>query len=70
MTPKPDTINAYLPSYGYANRRATLHVYHETRECAVEGPAYEYIYKCTETNVERRWGLVERISFKDMGEGN
>lgn len=64
--PKPETLNAYLPN---TKGRATLHHFHETRECVVEGPAYEFIYKCVETDAERRWGLVDRFEFNE-DEGN
>lgn len=68
--PKPDTICAYLPSDGYRDRRATLHNFLEAREANVEGPAWEYVYVCSETGVERRWGLVERLVFTGFDEGN
>jgi hypothetical protein len=66
-SPKPETVNAYLPSYGYTDRRATLHTFQETRETEVDGPAFEFVFKCIETGAERRWGLVDRFVFKDMG---
>lgn len=40
-------------------------MYSETRECNVDGPAYEFIYKCLETGAERRWGLIDRVEFLD-----
>lgn len=73
MTPKPETINAYLESAGYKTRKATLHFFIEARETTVDGPrgdAWEFIYKCSETGAERRWGIVERLDFTDTGEGN
>lgn len=71
--PKPDTLAAHLESAGYSHRKATLHLYVDTRECEVEvprtegrepQPAWEFIYKCTETGAERRWGCVDRLVFK------
>lgn len=71
MTPKPETLSAYLESAGYIKfRKMTLHTFVEARETVVEGPrgdAWEFIYKCTETGAERRWGVVERI---ELDEGN
>lgn len=69
-TPIPETINALLPSLGYPDRRPTLHIYLEARETRVDGPrgeAWEFIFKCSETGLERRWGIVDRFTFKDMG---
>jgi len=72
MKPEPQTTNAYLISAGYKRKRATLHVFVEARETTVEGPrgdAWEFIFKCTETDAERRWGIVDRLTFKVL-EGN
>ncbi len=69
-SPKPETTTARLPSEGYSNGRTTAHFYFETRETDVDGPAYEYIFKCSETGAERRWGLIERFSFSSPEEGN
>lgn len=75
LKPKPDTLNAHLESAGYTHSRATLHEYVDTRECEVEvprtegtakQPAWEFIFKCTETGVERRWGCVDRLVFKNI----
>ncbi len=71
MTPKPETINAYLESAGYKRKKATLHIFVEARETTVEGPrgdSWEFIFKCSETGVERRWGVIDRLTFKDMEE--
>jgi hypothetical protein len=64
--PKPQTLTAILPSFGSgAGRpRCTLHKYIATRECSVAGPdgdAWEFIYECQETGVERRWGIEDRL---------
>jgi hypothetical protein len=63
--PIPETKVALLPSFGYGPGvpRITKHVYSRTLECvlpAPDGDAFEYLYKCTETGVERRWGTYER----------
>lgn len=63
--PKPETLNAYLVNEKL--ERPTLHVYLETRETETDGAGWEHIFKCMETGIERRWGLVERLSFKDIG---
>lgn len=72
--PKPDTLSAYL-SIG---SRATLHTFLDTRECEVEvprtegtakQPAWEFIFRCSETGTERRWGLVDRLVFRNLIEG-
>lgn len=60
-TPKPETINAIIPN---VMGKPTLHVFLETRECNEDGPAYEFIYQCTETETERRWGIVERYEIE------
>lgn len=65
--PEPETTSAYLVLEN--KKRATLHIYLETRETIVDGPAWEYIFKCLETGVERRWGVIDRLTFKDM-DGN
>ncbi len=63
--PKPETLTAILPSFGYGPGRPhwTEHKYVETRECTLpspDGAAYEFIFVCTETNIERRWGTEGR----------
>lgn len=65
--PKPTTLNAHLPSSGYRDGRSTLHTFVTTRECEVDGPAYEFVYKCNETGSERRWGVVDRFEFESEG---
>lgn len=55
---KPTTRSAYL--FSKSAGRATLHTYVETRPCEVSGPepqAWEYIFRCSVTGDERRWGL-------------
>ena len=73
--PRPDTTTALLESGGYTHKRATVHTYVDTRECEVEvprtegtakQPAWEFIFKCNETGVERRWGIVDRLVFKNL----
>jgi hypothetical protein len=63
-TPKPETTSAYL---SLEKGRATLHHYLETREVEVDGQAWEFIFKCVETGTERRWGLIERLTFAEEG---
>ena len=64
--PKPETLRAILPSFGYepgGRPTWTDHHYVETRESSVAGPngeAWEFIYECEVTGVERRWGIVDR----------
>lgn len=54
--PRPITLRAYLPLPGA--HRATLHKHVATRRIRVDGEAaWEHVFKCTETGVERRWGL-------------
>jgi hypothetical protein len=62
MLPKPDTLSAVLMSEGLW--RPTWHTYLETREVDLpmgDGSAYEYIYVCSESGVERRWGTRHRL---------
>lgn len=58
--PEPETKSAFLPSFGYGpgTPRITKHTYSRTMECVVpdDGECYEFLYKCSETGVERRWG--------------
>lgn len=73
--PKPETKMALLASEGFAAFRLTKHFYVDTREAAVLGPhpeAWEFIFKCAETGVERRWGIVNRgeALVVDDEEGN
>lgn len=60
--PEPETRRALLPSYGYGpgTPRITEHVYSRTVECYIpdEGDCYEFLYKCSETGTERRWGFA------------
>ncbi len=63
MKPVPQTLFAFLPSKGYPRPKATLHKFLETRECIISktgtrADAYEFIFECTETGEERRWGCV------------
>jgi len=63
--PVPETKEALLPSFGYGPGypRITRHVYSRTMECTLpspDGDAYEFLYRCSETGVERRWGTQER----------
>lgn len=58
--PEPETKEALLPSFGYGPGlpRITRHVFTRALECHLpgEGEAWEFLYKCEETGVERRWG--------------
>lgn len=61
--PKPETLTALLPSFGYGpgRPRITVHTYVDTRECVLptpDGEAWEFVFKCSETGVERRWGTA------------
>lgn len=63
--PVPITKEALLPSHGYGPGwpRVTKHKYSRTLECTLpspDGEAYEFLFKCSETGVERRWGTWER----------
>jgi hypothetical protein len=69
---------AFLPSSGYGDGRATLHIFDRREEVPAEQlklaqehkprgaqrPGIALIYKCTETGAEKRWGL-ERASEDD-----
>ncbi len=59
--PVPVTKVALLPSFGYGPGlpRVTEHTYSQTLECTLpggDGDCFEFMYKCSETGVERRWG--------------
>lgn len=58
--PEPVTKTALLPSFGYGpgTPRVTEHEYSRTVECFLpeDGEAYEFLFRCKETGVERRWG--------------
>ncbi len=68
--PKPITLTAMLIN---EHGNLTPHTFLETRECTVkvqvseskfvEEPAFEFIFKCSETNTERRWGLADRVEL-------
>lgn len=64
--PKPETLRAVLPSFGYppgGRPRWTEHHFVEAREALVGGPnpdAWEFVFECEETGAERRWGIVDR----------
>jgi hypothetical protein len=62
------TLSAWLPSAGYAYRKATQHVFSHVRIVPIAelhyppGPqsmsdGHALIYRCLETNVERIWGM-------------
>ena len=64
--PIPTTKTAYLVSAGYAEPRATRHVYVETRAVIIPGPggeAWEFLYKCEQTGEVRRWGAERRFEI-------
>lgn len=59
---------AWLPSAGLDYKRATLHEFVRVEEIPADAlkyangprsmrPGYAHIFRCTETNVERRWGI-------------
>jgi hypothetical protein len=59
--PEPVTRSALLPSFGFGPGmpRITKHLYSRTLECTLpgqDGTCYEFMFKCEETGVERRWG--------------
>ena len=63
--PKPETLIALLPSFGYGPGKPviTKHVYSRTLECNLpspDGEAYEFEYTCTVTGAARRWGTCDR----------
>ena len=63
--PEPETKVAWLQSYGYIPGVPvfTEHHYVRTVECqlpAPDGAAWEHLYRCTKTKVERRWGVEDR----------
>jgi len=64
--PTPTTKVALLPSFGYGPGlvpRITKHTYSRTMECILPSPdgnAYEFLFRCEETGVERRWGTEDR----------
>lgn len=61
--PKPDTRTALLESAGLTHSTITRHNYVETRLTEISGPggqAYEFIFECQETSMQRRWG-TERV---------
>jgi hypothetical protein len=64
ILPAPQTKVAWLPSFGYGpgTPRVTLHSYSRTLETYLpgDGDAYEIMFKCSETGVERRWGTIDR----------
>lgn len=61
--PAPTQKRVVLRSAGFEKLRFTIHHYSETRlTVAPDGkgqpsPAYEHVFKCFETGVERRYGL-------------
>lgn len=62
--PVPQTKVALLPSFGYGpgTPRVTLHTYSRTLECVLpgDGDAFEVMFRCSITGVERRWGTIDR----------
>lgn len=68
--PEPQTKVALLPSFGYGpgSPKITRHIYSRSVECTIPGdpeagtttgPGVEFLYRCSVTNVERRWGVVD-----------
>lgn len=78
---KPKTLVAFLVSSGYRKPHATLHKYLETRETEMldtvsgkpireDAEAYEHIFICQETGVERRYGMTNRTVPRWAKDGN
>lgn len=54
----PRLPDAFLPSAGFGERRATLHSFVRFEPVQVGGQhAMSVIYACSETGAERRWVL-------------
>ncbi len=60
-----------------ADGEATHHVFVETRPCTIPArvgvpasDAWEFVYECSRTGQQRRWGLVERHVAPWIAEGN
>lgn len=66
------TQTAYLIPGGSTDKRTTLHKYVEAREVMIPGDyggrAFELIYACTETGLQRPWGNVDYGDY--LSEGN
>ena len=60
--PRPARKNVFLVSAG--SKRASLHFFVETRPVTLAGhfggPAWEFVYECSETGFQRRFGCEER----------
>ena len=60
--PKPATRSAFLISAGLSEPTFTKHKYVETRLTELAGvgggPAYEFVFECEETSMQRRWGTA------------
>lgn len=69
--PKPATRTAFLVSTGITIPTPTKHKYVETRECELlgpgGGPAYEFVFECQETGMQRRWGNADVLEATDGG---
>lgn len=59
---------AWLPSEGRADGRCTIHTFVRTEEVPADAlkyangprsmrPGFAHVFRCTETGVERRWGI-------------
>lgn len=61
--PEPETKTAILQSHGYGPGAPifTLHTYSRTGDCTLpgEGQCYEFLFKCSQTGEERRWGTYD-----------
>lgn len=72
--PQPETLIAKLPSFGYGpgTPRWTEHKYVKTLECTLpgDGDAYEFIFACSVTGAERRWGTAEMDQGEPVAEDN
>lgn len=63
--PTPEVLEAWLPSDGHPDNRATKHKFVETVEATamfgdtgtVAHTIHAFMYECTETGARRRWGF-------------
>ncbi len=61
IKPTPETKTVTLVN---SQGNVTVHVYVETAECmlpAPDGAAWEFLFRCTETGIMRRYGAVDRF---------
>ncbi len=66
LSPRPMKLHPILATEGPDGTQWARHDYVEARPCVVPNPegvmedAYEFIYRCSLTGVEKRWGIVDR----------